>query len=56
MNWIAALLLLLTFVLLVTGSAMLAPAAGVLTAGVLTGVAGVLSLTAGKPKDRKVEQ
>jgi hypothetical protein len=56
MNKTAALLLLLCFVLLTGGAAMLSTAAGVLTAGVLAGLAGVMSLTADKAKDRKGEQ
>lgn len=47
MNKLAALLLLVSFSLLTFGAALLAPVAGLLTAGVLTGVAGVMSLTAG---------
>lgn len=47
MNWTAALLLLLAFGLLTAGAAMLSTPAGLVTAGTLIGVAGVLSLNAG---------
>lgn len=50
MNWLSALLLVVSFGLLVAGAAWLSPAAGLLTAGVLCGAVGVLSLQATKPK------
>jgi hypothetical protein len=55
MNLTAAVLLALSLCLLVAGAWMLAPAAGVLTAGVLAGAAGVLSLKAGSTKTDKKE-
>lgn len=53
MNKTAALLLLLCFCLLTTGTTMLLPAAGFITAGVLAGAAGVMSLTASPAKTEK---
>jgi hypothetical protein len=56
MNWTAAILLLLSFALLVAGAWLLSPPAGLLTAGVLLGAVGVLSLSAGSAKNRKADQ
>lgn len=54
MNKTAALLLLLAFGLLTAGATMLAIPAGVITAGVLAAIAGVLSLNAGS-RSREVK-
>lgn len=56
MNKIAALLLTVSFGLFVVGAWLLSPPAGLLTAGVLSGAAGVLSLNAGKTKSGKAAQ
>ena len=56
MDKLAGLLLTVSFGLLVAGAWLLSPPAGLLTAGVLSGAAGVLSLTAGKPKPGKAAQ
>lgn len=54
MNKLAALLLLMSFGLLTGGAALLSTPAGLITAGVLAGAGGVLSLTAGP--DKKTEK
>jgi len=56
MNKIAALLLVLSFGLLVGGAWLLSPPAGLLVAGAITGTAGVLSLNAGKATRGKAAQ
>jgi hypothetical protein len=55
MNKLAALLLLVSSGLLTAGAALLHTAAGLITAGVLTGAAGVLSMTA-SPTTSKTER
>lgn len=52
MNKIAGVLLLVSFGLLTSGATLIAPAAGLLTAGVLIGVTGVMSLSA-RPRREK---
>jgi hypothetical protein len=52
MNKLAALLLLVSFGLLTAGAALLHTAAGLITAGVLAGAGGVLSMTAGPSKSK----
>lgn len=53
MNVLATALLVLCFGLLTAGAALIFPAAGLLTAGVLTGVAGAMCLTVQPKKDEK---
>jgi hypothetical protein len=55
MNKLAAVLLCISFGLLTAGAALLHTAAGLITAGVLAGAAGVLSMTAG-PTMSKTER
>jgi hypothetical protein len=55
MNKTAAVLLLISFALLTAGAAVLLPAAGLLTAGLLAGAAGLMSLTAGPKKTNAKE-
>ncbi len=53
MNKLSALLLLLSFTLLVGGAALLSTAAALILAGVLTGTAGVMSLRVSQPTEKE---
>lgn len=53
MNVLAALLLLVSFSLVTAGVALLSPEAGLITAGVLVGLAGVMLLKVGPRRNVK---